>query len=150
MRNYMHVCIYMFKYVFLHKMYMIHIYFNVWCICDTHLCICAWECMHVWRIGKEKWRREKYVCICTYINTWVCMCEFMYASIYRHEYVYVWVYVSVCLSIMHVYLYWHIYVLLYTWVWIRMHGCIWASTYMYIPMWKCKSMCGWVVLFGRV
>lgn len=142
------MCIYVQICIYSWSVYDIHTCFYVWCICDTHLCIYTWKCMHVWRMGKEKLRREKYVCICTYIDTWVCMSEFIYACIYRHKYVYVWVYVSVCLSIMHVYLCRHIHVFIHEYVYV----CMGVHEQVHTCTFKCArvNLCvhGWCYLGG--
>lgn len=144
----MHVCVYMFKYVSMHEVYMIHTYIFMYDVYVIHTSVSVHESACMCGELEKKSGEERSMYASAHLLTRVCMCEFMYACIYRHEYVYVWAYVSVCLSIMHVYLYRHIYVLLYTWVWICMHGCIWASTYMYIQMYKCKCVARWCYLKG--
>lgn len=91
----MHVCIYMFKYVFLHKMYMIHIYlmYDVYVI---HICVFVHEsaCMCGELEKKSGEERSMYasahiltlgfVCVNLCMHVYIGMNMFMYEYMYLY------------------------------------------------------------------
>lgn len=143
----MHVCVYMFKYIYAWSVYDTHICLYVWCICNTHLCIYALECMHVWRM--KSWEKGSmyayahiltpgFVCVNLYMHVYIGMSMFMYG----YMYLYAWILCMCICAGTYMYYNIHEYVYVCTGIYEQVHTCTF----------KCASvnLCvhGWCYLGG--